>query len=155
MRTRFKTAVVLLVLAVCPAAMAGPRQIAQIPMLPLADGPHPDIEALVSSYWKDTFRTGGKFGFDLDDLRVGRIDLDGDDDPELVLEIDKPDWESQNGQPLLIATWVDHHWLPVGWGWAQGDDIFVTDEVIKGWHTLEIGKFLMRWSRRGYQREVR
>ena len=145
----------LVVLAALPAQaqVAAPHPLAAVPMLPLAAGPHPDIEDLLRRHWRDFFEGGGEHAFTLNDVRAGRFDFDGDGDPELVLMIDRPDWQSDDGKPLVIATWTEHHWLPVGWGWGDEDQILVTDQVIDGWRTLDIGKFLMRWTPNGYQRD--
>lgn len=136
-------------------AVAQARQLVQVPMLPLAEGEHPDLEALLTLHWKEYWRRSGPDGFGPGEMRAGRVDLDGDGDPELILMIDKPAWLSEYGKPLVIATWVDHHWLPVGWGWGEEDNVFVLDEVVEGWRTVETGKFLMRWTKKGYQRNAR
>ena len=151
---RIALLLLLALFAVSPAqAQTAPRPLAEVPMLPLAPGPHPDIEALLRLHWRDYFEAAGPHAFTLDEVRAGRFDLDGDDDPELVLMIDRPDWHGIDGQPLLIATWVDHHWLPVGWGWGEEDQVLVTDESIDGWRTLDIGNYLMRWTAKGYRRD--
>jgi len=145
----------LVVLAALPVQAGGPspRLVAMVPMLPLSPGPHPDIEDLLQRHWRDYFEGTGAHAFTLAEVRAGRIDLDGDGDDELVLMIDRADWQSDEGKPLVVATWTERHWLPVGWGWGDEDQIFVTDEVIDGWHTLDAGKFLMRWTPKGYRRD--
>ena len=128
------------------------RLVDMVPLLPLADGDHPDIDDLMARHWHDFYRAAGPDGFGPADLRAGRIDLNGDGDDELVLMVDAPRWRSDDGQPFVIATWRNHAWLPVGWGWADDDGIFVTDQVNDSWHTLDAGKYLMPWGKDGYQR---
>ena len=134
-------------------AESGPKALAQIPLLPLALGAHADVEDLLRLHWRDYFNMPGEFGFTMDEVRAGRIDLDDDGDAELVLMLDKPNWLTENGKPFLVATWVDHRWLPVGWGWGDDDNIFVTAETFHNWHALDAGKFIMRWTDQGYRRD--
>ncbi|MDA8231493.1 MAG: hypothetical protein M0006_09145 [Magnetospirillum sp.] len=151
---RFILSVCVVLLAAVPAhAQEVPRWYAQVPLLPLAEGEHPDIEELLSAHWADYFRAGGELGFDLDQVRAGRVDLDGGDDGELVLMIDHPRWRADDGKPFVVAAWTGGRWVPVGWGWGEEDGVFVTTEVIDGWRTIDAGNFLMRWTAGGYQRE--
>lgn len=147
-------ALVLAALLPLPAhAGSGPKLLAMVPLLPLADGPHPDIDDLLARFWHGYYGVESEYGFGPADVRAGRFDLNGDGDSELILEIDKPKWRGSEGQPLVIATWRDHHWLPVGWGWTDDDCVFVTDEVIESWRTVDAGNFLMRWTADGYRRD--
>jgi len=151
---RFALLLCLVVLGGPPAlAQSAPRQLAAIPLLPLTAGDHPDVEELLNTHWRGYYRGSGEFGFTIDQVRAGRFDLDGDDDPELLLLIDKPNWQAQEGKPFVVATWVKGHWLAVGWGWGDEDQVFVTDEVIDGWRTLDTPKLLMRWTAKGYRRD--
>lgn len=129
-----------------------PRLYAEVAMLHLDSQPHPDIEALLRSHWGNYFQAqGDPADFTLAQVRVGRFDLDGDGDPELFLMIDQPHWVTTGGKPLVVATWVDGHWLPVGWGWADEDGVFVTDEVLDGWRSIVAGNTLMQWTAKGYR----
>jgi hypothetical protein len=147
-------ALVLVALLPLPAHADGaPKLLAMVPLLPLTDGDHPDVDDLLSRFWHGYYREDSEFGFGPADVRVGRFDLDGDGDDELFVLIDKAKWRGTEGQPFVVATWRDHAWLPVGWGWADDDGIFVTDEVIDSWRTLDAGKFRMRWTADGYRRD--
>ncbi len=130
-----------------------PKQLAMVPLLPLADDAHPDIDDLLGRFWHGYYRVESEYGFGPADVRAGRFDLDGDGDAELVLLIDQPKWRGADGLPFVVATWRDHRWLPVGWGWGDDDGIFVTDEVVDGWRTLDAGAFWMRWTKDGYRRD--
>jgi len=147
-------------LLICLIALAAPADgaeappLALVPMLPLAGEPGPDIEALVGAYWQSYWRASGFYGFGPANIRVGRWDLDGDGNDELIILVEQPDWQSTDGKPLLVATWENGRWKPVGWGWGDEDCVFVTSEVIDHWRTVDAGNYLLRWtSRNGYERD--
>jgi hypothetical protein len=146
--------IALILLALLVAAPALPasaqdihRLMAQVPLLPLSEGgDHSDIEQLVRTYWPDFFNAGGEHGFARDQLRVGRIDLDGDDRAELFVMIHAPAWESSNGFPLVVARWTGKGWVPAGWAWGDPDSVFVTAERLEGWATIDTPNHWLRWS---------
>lgn len=126
---------------------------AQVPLLPLADGVHDDIDTLIQALWQPYYNTGAEHAFGRDNIRVGRIDLNGDGDAELVLMIDAPGWEAAPGNPFLVAQWLKKRWVAVGWGWGDEDTVFATTEVRGGWRSIDGGKMVMRWMGREYQPE--
>ncbi|HSV30057.1 MAG TPA: hypothetical protein VLL76_10880 [Candidatus Omnitrophota bacterium] len=125
--------------------------VGQVPMLKLPEGNHPDIEALASKLWKAYWRGAGEHGFGPADLRVGRFDLDADGIAELFLMIDRDEWLSDHGKPLVVASWHKKAWVPVGWSWSDEDAVFVTQDRKDGWFGLDTGKHLMAWNaKKGY-----
>jgi hypothetical protein len=143
-------------LALPAPTSAAARPLAMVPMLPLADGPHLDIEDLLRRQWRGYFQSTGEFGFTTADIRAGRFDLNGDGDPELLVMIDTPKWTSTAGKTFVIATWQDHHWVVIGGSWADEDNILVTDESLESWRTLDTGQGWLRWTKKdGYQAEVK
>lgn len=147
------TAVLLVLLAFAVPAMADdlPRPVSQVPLLPLAEGPHDDVDALVQAFWQPYYNTGAEHAFGRANLRVGRIDLNGDGQAELVLMVDAPGWEAGQGNPFVVATWIKKRWVAVGWGWGDEDTLFATDEVIGGWRTIDSGSQILRWAGTEYQ----
>lgn len=152
------TALVLTASAALPAfgqsapvsAANVPFYVGQVPLLPLPDGDHPDIEALVAKHWRAYWRASGDLGFGPQHLRAGRFDLDRDGRPELFVLIDSPGWQADIGKPLVMAAWTKKGWMPIGWSWADEDGIFVTPERIDEWYSVDTGKHLMRWTAKGY-----
>ncbi len=147
----------LLTALACPA-MAGdiPRQVAQVPLLPMdRDADHPDIDQVLVTHWQPFYRTDAENSFGPDQVRVGQIDLNDDGRPELLLMIDGDAWLSDMGNPLMIANWLDGKWVAVGWSWGDEDSVFVTVESKNGWRTIDTGTQILRWDGREYQRENR
>lgn len=134
------------------AAQELPRPLAQVPMLPLPQGQHADVEALIRAHWAPYFNTSHQQGFSRDKVRVGRFDVDGDSRAEIFLLIEDEAWEAQHGRPLVVANWTDKGWNAVGWSWGDEDTVFVTAETIDGWRTIDTGTQLMRWDRGVYAR---
>ncbi|HTH17166.1 MAG TPA: hypothetical protein VL974_10975 [Magnetospirillum sp.] len=152
--SRIAAPLLLLVALAFPAWAADYlRPIAQVPLLPLADGPHEDIDALVQDLWKPYYNTADEHAFGRDNLRVGRVDLDGDGKDELVLMIDAPGWNDVNGNTLVVAQWRNKHWFAIGLGWGDEDTVFTTNDIRQGWRTIETGTQLMRWVGREYKVE--
>lgn len=149
---RFTLLLALLVIALPAAAQEQPRPLGQVPMLPLDAGEHADIETLLRSYWPPYFNTGHAEGFGRDAVRAGRFDIDGDGRAELFVMIEHPTWTAEHGQPLVVATWSNKGWNAVGWSWGDEDTVFVTNETIGGWRTIDTGTQLMRWERSDYGR---
>ncbi|CAA7627136.1 hypothetical protein [Magnetospirillum sp. UT-4] len=145
-------AALLLSIALPAAAADAPRQIAQLPLLPLPPGTHNDILALVRVHWRPYFETADANAFDRSALRVGRLDLNGDGRAELAVMIAKPEWEAEQGQPFVLATWTARGWLAVGWGWGDEDTVFATEESARGWLTVDTGTQLLRWDGKEYRR---
>ncbi len=133
------------------AGAQGPL-LAQAPILPAAPGPHPDLDALLQRFWHDYYGVEGKQGFTMSQVRVGRIDLNDDDQLELILMIDAPGWKADAGKPFVIATWIDGEWVAIGWGWGDEDNVFSLTETVRGWHSLETGAYIMRWTGTQYER---
>lgn len=124
----------------------------QVSLLPPAPGPHPDLEALLDQYWHQYWQADGELGFGLENIRVGRADLNDDDEAELFLMIDRPSWFSTDGKPFVIATWRDRKWVAIGWGWGDEDGIWVTTEKLAGWRSVDAGNYLMHWEGTAYGR---
>ena len=129
--------------------------LAEVPFLPPASGPHPDLDALLQRFWRDYYGIEGKLGFTLSQIRVGRIDLNDDDQAELVLMIDAPAWKADAGKPFVIATWREEEWVAIGWGWGDEDGVFSLTETQRGWHSLETGAYIMRWNGTEYERTAK
>lgn len=149
------TALLLLLAVFATPALADDetRPVAQVPLLALADGPHDDIRALLDTYWQAYYQTGTEDSFNRDDLRVGRIDLNGDGREELVLMITAPAWEAEQGKPFVVAQWRAQKWAAIGWGWGDEDTVFATTEILGGWHSIDGGHMLLRWNGTAYQPE--
>jgi hypothetical protein len=141
------------VLLPLPAAAqhVGVQYVAQVPLLPLPDGDHGDIEDLARAHWRAHYDKPGELGFGRDRLRAGRFDLDGDGRAELFLMVDAPAWTERDGKPFVIATWAKGQWRTIGWGWSDEDRVFVTDEKIGAWRSVDSVSGLIRWSGRYYQ----
>ena len=153
---RLPSLALIMLLAAMPmtaAVAAPPAMSAQVGVLPPAPGAHPDLEALLHEFWRDYFEVGGPLGFTLDNIRVGRIDLNDDDIDELILMIDLPGWRVDAGKPFVVATWRNKAWAAVGWGWGDEDQIFRLTETIQGWHSLDTGSQILHWNGREYERE--
>ena len=134
----------------------GPKPLAVLPILPLADGDHPDMEDLARRQWHGYYQTGGEFGLTMADFRASRFDLNDDGNSELIMMIDKPRWTTPEGKPFIIATWRDHQWTVIGGSWADDDNIFVTEETNETWRTLDTGHGLLRWTgKNGYAAEAK
>lgn len=127
------------------------RLVAQVPLLPLAEGRQDEIEGLIKAHWRDYWGGQGRLAFGREDLRVGRIDLDGDGRAELFVMIDRPAWETNWGKPFVVATWGARGWSPVGWGWGDEDSVFVTAERLDGWLSIDTPSHWLRHAGKGYQ----
>lgn len=149
-------AVLAVLLAALPAAAqdAG-SYVAQVPLLPLSEGAQPDVDALAADQWPAYWRAAGAGGFGRDDLRAGRVDLDGDGEAELVLMIASEAWQDDKGLPLVIAAWGRKAWRPVAFARGDTDSVFTTREVVGGWRTIDTGADLLRWNGKGYRVEAR
>lgn len=141
---------VLLAAALPAQAQDAASYFGQVPLLPLAEGDQPDIDTLVGEHWKAYWRAPGALGFGRDNIRAGRFDLDGDGGAELFILIDQPEWQSDKGKPLLVASWRRKGWHAIGWAWADEDSVFATQERRDGWRTIDAGDYLLRWDGQGY-----
>jgi len=137
-------------LAAPAAAGAEPRPVGQVPLLPMADGVHEDIDNLMQVYWKAHFNTDAEHAFGRDAVRVGRFDLNNDGRAELVLMVDAPGWRADQGNPFVVAQWIKRRWVGIGWGWGDEDTLFATDEVVGGWRSIDTGPQMLRWSGKEY-----
>lgn len=148
------TLIALLCLSPLPALAQAqpPRPVAQVAMLPVAEQGRDDVVALVKAHWGPYFQTQHPQGFGREALRVGRFDLDGDGLAELLVLLDKPDWEAEHGFPLVVAVWTDKGWNAVGWAWGDQDTVFVTDEIRDGWRTIDTGTQFLYWDKGLYSR---
>ncbi len=149
--TPFKIILALFFLVAPLPALAGSAISAQVAVLPPSPGPHPDLEDILQRFWHDFFGVEGKLGFTLSQVRVGRVDLNDDDQAELILMIDHPGWKANAGKPFVIATWKDESWMAIGWGWGDEDGIWSMVETQRGWHNLDIGASTMRWNGTQYE----
>jgi hypothetical protein len=139
-------------LAPVVAGAADPVKLAQIPVLSPTNGPHPDLDTLLQRFWKSYYNADGALGFDMSQIRVGRMDLNDDDDAELILMITHPGWRAEGGFPFVIATWLNKEWSAVGWGWGEDDTLFSLVEVNRGWHSVETSSSILRWNGQEYER---
>lgn len=142
----------MLALAVPARAADDVRPFAQVPLLPI-ETMSEDVAAMVWAFWPDYFNSGRENSFGRQHLRVGRIDLDGDQRDELVLMIDAPGWEAEPGNPFVVAQWRKGRWVAVGWGWGDEDTVFAITEVKDGWRSIDGGKVVMRWTGKEYKLE--
>lgn len=129
------------------------RPVAQVPLVPLGETMSDDVQAMVWAFWPTYFNSGGENTFGRQHLRVGRIDLDGDNRDELVLMIDAPGWEAAQGNPFVVAQWHKGRWLAVGWGWGDEDTLFTITEVQGGWRSIDAGQQVLRWTGKEYRAE--
>lgn len=127
------------------------RTVAQVALLPLSEGPHDDIEALLRTHWKPFYGSAVEHGFTMKQVRAGRIDLDNDGQAELFLMIDAPNWEAAHGKPFVAARWTAKGWSAAGWGWGDEDGIFLTAERLSGWLSIDTKDHWMRWNGKVYQ----
>ncbi|MBX9635897.1 MAG: hypothetical protein K2X44_13020 [Magnetospirillum sp.] len=137
---------VLLALAAPATAQEALRPVSQIPLLAVADGVHEDLDSLIQIYWQAHFNTNAEYAFGREQLRVGRVDLDGDGRAELVLMVDAIGWNADQGSPFVVAQWINKRWVAIGWGWGDEDTVFVTDEIKDGWRSIDTGTQLLRWA---------
>ena len=146
--------IILLFLTLLPMpVMAQINLSAEIGILPPAPGSHPDLEDLLQRFWRDYYNVEGPQGFTMDNVRVGRADLNDDGNDELILMIDAPAWRAEGGKPFVIATWHKDGWYAIGWGWGDEDTIFTLTETNNGWHSLDTGTSIMRWTNQEYTGE--
>lgn len=136
-------------------AQDGLRLTAQVPLLPLADSVQPDIDDLAVALWQPYYHTRAEHAFARENLRAGRFDLNADGEAELILMVVAPGWEADQGNPFVIARWVNRRWLAIGWGWGDEDSLFATNDVAAGWRTLVSHSQVIRWSGREYQAHPR
>lgn len=148
-------AFLLAVLAFAAPARAADdmRPFAQVPLVPLGESMSDDVSDMVWAFWPTYFNSGRENSFGREHLRVGRIDLNGDNRAELVLMIDAPGWEAEPGNPFVVAQWIKGRWVAVGWGWGDEDTVFATTEVQDGWRSIDAGKVVMRWAGKEYKLE--
>ena len=144
-----------LALAAPARAADDSRPFAQVPLVPAADPVPADVDALVKAFWQPYYYGTDEHAFTRDNLRVGRIDLDGDERAELVLMIDARGWEAEHGNPFVVAQWRKGRWIAVGWGWGDEDTVFATTEVLGGWRSIDGGRALLRWTGKEYQSEAK
>lgn len=121
------------------------RPTAQIALLPVSDHDDPALASFVNALWGRYFQTDDPQAFGRAALRLGRMDLNGDGQAELLILVDAPDWETGAGYPLVVANWTRDGWNPIGWSWGDEDRVFVVDEAVDGWHSLSTGTQLLRW----------
>ena len=145
----------LFVMPLAALAQTAPTLAQEVGILPPAPGPHPDLEALLQRFWRDYYTVDAPNGFTMDNVRVGRVDLNDDGVEELILMIDSPAWEVGLGKPFVIATWRNKTWVAVGWGWGDADTIFSMTETVKGWHSVDTGTTIMRWNGSEYATETK
>lgn len=145
----------LFALAMPARAQDGLRLAAQISLLSLNDGVQRDIDDLALALWQPYYHTQAEHAFARDNLRAGRFDLNGDGEAELILMVVAPGWEADQGNPFVVARWVNKRWLAVGWGWGDEDGLFATDEILGGWRTLVSHSQVIRWNGREYQARER
>lgn len=129
------------------------RPFAQVPLVPLPESIPADVDALLKAHWTAYWNGSGENAFSRDNVRIGRIDLNGDNRAELVVMIDAPGWEAEPGNPYVVAQWTKGRWNPIGWGWGDEDTVFATTEAPGGWRTLDGGKQLLRWNGSEYRPE--
>ena len=152
--TRIATIILAsLALAVPAWAAEDARPLAQVPLVPPTETLPDDVAALVYGFWPQYYNGSGENAFTRDNLRLGRIDLNGDTKPELVLMVDAPGWEAGEGYPFVVAQWRKGRWLAVGWGWGDEDTVFATDDTVGGWLGIDGGKAIMRWNGKEYRTE--
>lgn len=132
-------------LAAHSAEIADMRPTAQVALLPAPDHDDPALLGFVGALWGRYFQTNDPQAFGRAALRVGRMDLNGDGQAELMVLIDAPDWESGQGYPLVVANWTKDGWNAIGWSWGDEDSLFVLDDVVDGWHSLTTGTQVLRW----------
>lgn len=142
----------IVLVATPPQAQAQTDLYEQVSLLPPAPGDHPDLDALLDQFWHKYWKADGPLGFGPDNIRVGRAYLNDDDDAELFLMIDRPAWVSTDGKPFVIATWRDHKWVAIGWGWGDEDRIWLTTEKLDGWRSIDAGNYIMHWEGTAYGR---
>lgn len=142
----------LLVLAAPARATEGARLLAQVPLVPPGETLPEDLLAFLYALWPDYYNSVREGGFTRDNLRLGRIDLNGDGTSELVLMVDAPGWEAAPGNPFVVAQWRKGRWLAVGWGWGDEDTVFATDEIRDHWRTIDTGTQYLYWDRGLYSR---
>ncbi|MCR6629815.1 MAG: hypothetical protein NVV74_07050 [Magnetospirillum sp.] len=146
---------VLVALAAPARAAEDVRPVAQVPLVPVAEGPNEPLDVLLRTFWAEYYNAAGDNAFGRNDLRVGLIDLNGDGRGELVLMVDAPGWEAEQGNPFVVAEWRNKRWIAVGWGWGDEDTVFATTEVLGGWRSIDGGKVTLRWSGREYAVEAK
>ncbi|MEO0036288.1 MAG: hypothetical protein RLZZ501_2311 [Pseudomonadota bacterium] len=155
---RIRAALVTALLWAAPAsaafAQALLQPLAQVGLQPLSDPPPADIDALLRAQWPGYYRGGGDPSFTPAQVRVGRIDLDGDGVAELLLLLEAPDWHGLDGGPLLVARWDGKAWRPVGWAYGDADGVYATAERLGGWASVDTGSFWLRWDGRAYRAEA-
>jgi len=153
---RIRAALVTALLWAAPASAAFAQALLQpeamVALQPLPDPTPPDIDALLKTQWPAFYRAGDQ-GFSPQQVRAGRIDLDGDGVAELLLLLEAPDWRTLDGGPLLVARWRDKAWRPVGWGYAEPETVYATAERLKGWFSLDLGTSWLRWDGEVYRAE--
>ncbi|MGE5506709.1 MAG: hypothetical protein ACM31L_19965 [Actinomycetota bacterium] len=154
-----RRAALLFALLIClldPRAAAAQelyRLAGMVPLLPMSEGVHEDIDTLVAKLWPRYFNAPGPQGFTSSQLRVGRVDLDGDGKAELVVMIDSPAWENDKGKPFVVANWTRSGWRAVGWGFGDDDSVFITGEVLNGWVSIDTPRQWLRFDGKAYRAE--
>jgi hypothetical protein len=134
----------------CALAQDAGRPAAFVALQPLPATPPADIDSLLALLWKPYFQKPGDLGFDHDQIRAGRIDLDEDGQAELVLLLEAPAWQTESGGLLLVARWSETGWKPIGWAYGERDGVVVTTERLGGWATIETQSQLLRWNGKAY-----
>jgi len=124
---------------------------ALVALQPLPEPTPADIDAVLKAQWPAYYRSTGDLGFGPDQVRAGRIDLDQDGRAELFLLLDSPDWVTDSGRPLMVARWTDKGWQPVGWSYAEAEDVYLTTERVGGWATIRTPAYQLRWTGKAYQ----
>jgi len=145
------TALLLAVPSSLALAQEDSRLAALVALQPLPEPTPPDIDAVLKAQWPAYYRSSGELGFGPDQVRAGRIDLDEDGKAELFLLLDSPDWVTDSGGPLMVAGWTGKAWEPIGWSYAQPDEVFVTTERSNGGAMIRTPAYWLRWDGKAYR----
>ncbi|CCG42634.1 hypothetical protein [Magnetospirillum molischianum] len=148
-------ALVTVLLLAVPSSLAfaqedGPLA-ALVALQPLPEPTPDDIDAVLKQQWPAYYRSTGELGFGPDQIRAGRIDLDQDGRAELFILLDSPDWATDSGGPLMVARWTGKAWAPVGWSYAEAEDVYLTAERSSGWSTIRTPAYWLRWDGKAYR----
>lgn len=152
---RILAALATVLLLAVPSSLAlaqedGPLA-ALVALQPLPEPTPPDIDAVLKAQWPAYYRASGELSFGPDQVRAGRIDLDEDGKAELFLLLDSPDWATDSGGPLMVARWTNTGWEPIGWSYAQPEEVYLTTERAGGWSTIRTPAYWLRWNGKAYR----
>ncbi|MBM3570437.1 MAG: hypothetical protein FJX46_16975 [Alphaproteobacteria bacterium] len=91
--------------------------------------------------------------FDFDDIGVGRFDLDGDGNYELLVGFDSGVFCGRSECPVHIYKRIDRQWTWVGGLWVPIEGapvsfgVFVEAQIHNGWRVLSNGEYSTCWVR--------